>query len=86
MKKPFWHRISDTEIKSLIEAGKTNAFVMENYRQPTWCGYHEALNGSMGCWSLTDNFGSRKSISKKFCANCDCFKNNSIKPCHTQTL
>jgi hypothetical protein len=79
MKKPFWHRITNSEVKELIAQGKTNEFVMSNYRQPTWCEYPEALNGTMGCWSLTDNLGLRRKISKKFCSGCDCFKNKSIQ-------
>lgn len=72
MKKPFWHRLPDCEIKRLLSEAVTVDFVLQNYRQPTWCNYQDALAGVMGCWSLTDNFGSRKSISKKFCSSCDC--------------
>jgi hypothetical protein len=70
--RAFWHRLPDWKIQKMIKEGVSNGFVVENYRQPTWCNYPEALNGVMGCWSLTDIFGLRKMISKKFCSECDC--------------
>ena len=71
-KKAFWHRLPDWKIRKMIEKGTSIGFVLANYRQPTWCGYPDALAGTIGCWSLTDNFGLRKKISKQFCSGCDC--------------
>lgn len=77
MKKNYFHKVSQEEIDNLISEKKSWRYVMENYKQPNWCQYHEALNGTMGCWSLTDisKKSLRTKISKKFCSDCDCFAN-----------
>jgi hypothetical protein len=74
--KPFWHEISQSEIDGLVERKVTTQFVIDNYSQPTWCSYPDALMGVMGCWSLTDNEpnGLRTNISPEYCATCPCFK------------
>lgn len=73
--KPYYHSISNNEIKWAIKNKKTVEFVMNNYKQPKWCLYPDALKGIMGCWSLTnlENEGTnnRKSISLSFCSDCD---------------
>lgn len=73
----YFHELTEEEIKELVELKRDWKYVMDNYKQPDWCTYYEALAGVMGCWSLTDTAaqGLRASISKKFCAGCDCFKN-----------
>lgn len=75
----YWHEIPQEEIKSLINSGVTNQHVVDNYKQPDWCGYPEALMGMMGCWSLTDNTadGLRTKICKDFCFTCPYFKQKS---------
>ena len=51
---------------------------MNNFKQPAWCNYTGALRGEFGCWSLMDLYGLRKSISKKYCKDCDyCSEKNS---------
>ena len=73
--KQYWHELSQADIDKLI--GKvTNQFIMDNYKQPDWCTYPEALSGLMGCWSLGDatKDGSRTKISNKFCEKCDYYK------------
>jgi hypothetical protein len=72
----YWHQISQEEIVDLIEKGTTNQYIVDNYKQPEWCSYHEALMGQLGCWSLVDNTpdGLRTKISESFCSNCDCFE------------
>jgi hypothetical protein len=69
--KPFWHRESKKNIESLIKKGLTIQYLLENYRQPTWCNYPDALAGMMGCWSLTGD--NRTEISHKFCSSCECY-------------
>lgn len=75
--KKYWHELSDDEINVLIEQNKTWSFILENYLQPSWCGYNQALNGRMGCWSLTASiYGddcTRRQISKDFCKTCDLY-------------
>lgn len=73
MIKPFFHRITKKEFNKLIDDKRTWGFVMENFRQPTWCDYPDALSGKMGCWSLTQ-WPCVKSISKKYCETCDACK------------
>jgi hypothetical protein len=73
-KLPFFHELPDEQIKELLESGMTWGQLMEKYNQPSWCGYPNALNGQMGCWSLVDMYGERKNISPEYCKNCDCFQ------------
>jgi len=71
-----FHELSQDEINTLISEKRTIGYVMDNYKQPDWCAYPNALNGHMGCWSLMDlgKDGTRTKISESFCANCDSFK------------
>lgn len=72
--KRYWHELSDDEVNTLISENKTWNFIMENYSQPSWCGYVDALNGDMGCWSLTASIVgdcTRSKISTDFCKTCD---------------
>ena len=71
--KLYWHELTDEHIKKLISQKKTVGYVLKNYRQPKWCSYPKALEGIMGCWSLTDG-ELRKKISVEYCKNCDLFK------------
>lgn len=68
----YWHELSQEKIDELISKKVTLKYVMDNYKQPDWCNYPNALEGVMGCWSLTDNRkdGLRTKISKQFCSNC----------------
>ena len=72
--KKYFHELSDEEIKELLENKVTWEYVMKNFKQPDWCGYTNALEGAMGCWSLIDYFGRRKEISREFCKDCPCFE------------
>lgn len=71
----YFHELEQTEIDILIADKKTVGYIMENYKQPDWCNYPEALSMTMGCWSLCDlsKDGLRTKISKDFCKGCDCF-------------
>ena len=66
--KKYWHELSKDEVKNLN--GNTWGYVMDNYKQSDWCKYPGALQGILGCWSLTDP-EIRIKISKDFCKNCD---------------
>ena len=48
--KKFWHETDNEERKKLRD--KTWQYVVDNYKQPDWCNYPEALAGDMGCWAL----------------------------------
>ena len=69
----YWHKASNIQAQKLLDSNATIKEFMEQYSQPDWCGYPDALEGEMGCWSLT-SFKLRKRISPKFCKSCDCFK------------
>lgn len=68
--KPFFHELPQSTIDQMIKDGKTLQYVMDNYRQPEWCKYPNALNDKMGCWSLVC---MRTDISREFCEDCDCY-------------
>ena len=69
--KRYWHELSDTTIRRLITKRTTWGEIMGRYKQPDWCNYPDALEGIMGCWSLT-GINTRKQISKAYCKKCDC--------------
>lgn len=70
MKILYWHTLPDDLVDHLFQTGITWGEVMEQYAQPPWCRLSEALNGTMGCWTLTDR-DLRKRISAKFCDKCE---------------
>ena len=75
--KPYWHKLTQGQIDYLLTKNVTNQHIVENYLQPDWCGYDEALNGVMGCWTLMDiKTNGRKKICKEYCKDCDCFIKN----------
>jgi hypothetical protein len=72
----YFHEADEEEIVKFSE-GKTWGDLQKEYAQPTWCNYPEALNGTMGCWTLCDIKG-RKVISERFCGDCDCFQSTNL--------
>lgn len=76
MSKKYWHELPQQEIDRMIEEKTSLQFVVDNYSQPDWCTYPEALMGMMGCWSLTDLTagGTREKVSETYCKDCECFK------------
>ena len=73
--KKYFHELEQSEIDTLIAEKKTIGYIHENYKQPDWCNYPNALEGNMGCWSLMNLLkeGMRTKISKDFCKNCERF-------------
>jgi hypothetical protein len=69
MRRPFLS-ITDAEWKTLCDANTTWQWIMENFDQPEWCNYPDALSGMMGCWSLVGRYVT----GKKYCKNCECNK------------
>lgn len=46
----YFHQLSESD---RIEASNlTVAQILNQYTQPDWCKYPDALAGCMGCWSL----------------------------------
>lgn len=77
MKKKYFHEIPQEEINNLIQKNRTYKYLAENYLQPSWCTYPEALDPELGCWSLMDFTpeGIRNKISEDYCRLCENFKN-----------
>jgi len=73
--KSYFHELSESEIDLLIKDKVTISDILENYKQPDWCNYPDALSMIMGCWSLCDlrKDGKRSKINVNFCSTCDCF-------------
>jgi hypothetical protein len=70
--KPYFHELNDKEYKKIFKVkGRSWQWLMDNYSQPDWCTYPEALCGDMGCWSLVWH---RKEINEEYCKNCDLHK------------
>jgi hypothetical protein len=76
--KRYFHELEQSEIDILLVEKKTVGDVLRSYKQPEWCDYPDALEMSMGCWSLCDmsQGGLRTKISREYCKNCDCFVND----------
>ena len=64
MNKPYFHELSDKEFKSAISERKR----YNDFHQPPWCGYPDALEPMTGCWVLTE----RKVKCEADCLNCEC--------------
>mgnify|MGYP007069472104 CR=1 FL=1 len=71
----YFHEIPQSEVDSLISEKKTIGYILENYKQPDWCKYPDALAMTIGCWSLCDTQkdGLRTKISRDYCACCEFF-------------
>jgi hypothetical protein len=63
----YFHKVTKVGFSKLVAEKKTWKDIMENYSQPSWCSYPDALSGAMGCWSLT----SLMIKNKRSCSNCD---------------
>ncbi len=69
----YFHELHQEQIDELVTNHVTIEYIKERYQQPDWCGYPNALDGWLGCWSLMDlsKDGLRYKISKEFCEKCD---------------
>lgn len=76
LSKPYFHELEQTIIDNLIANNKTVDYIKQNYKQPYWCKYPDALSMNYGCTSLCDlsKDGYRTRISKDYCNGCECFK------------
>jgi len=72
MDKKYFHELTDKEYQELIiDKSLTINDVMEQFAQPYWCTYPEALEGEMGCWSLVFD---RQKINREYCEKCECYR------------
>lgn len=67
--KPFFHEQTKEKIAEIFASGITYGEFMQQYAQPSWCTYPEALAGRMGCNSL---MMKPETISHDFCKTCEC--------------
>ena len=75
----YFHEATDEEIDKLIADKATIGDLKKEYIQPDWCTYPDALDGPMGCWSLMDIKGLRKSIGHDYCKTCECYSSATSK-------
>lgn len=61
--------LTKEEYNELVTSKMTYDKLAKEYPQPKWCGYPDALYGTMGCWSLL----SFMVTSEDFCKDCDCY-------------
>lgn len=84
MSKKMFHEEfkSEDEFEAYKEANpdKTFAEFSEEYDQPSWCTYPDALYGVMGCWSLVGCLVT----GEDYCRNCECHKSNAERPVRPQ--
>lgn len=74
-KKRLWHRVPKDEQVAILKSKMTVGEFMKRYEQPAWCNYPDALEGTMGCWSLMIA-GEIK--SRASCKGCDCLGRPSL--------
>lgn len=68
--KKYFHELSKDEFNELVKKKYTWGKLAEDYPQPKWCNYPNALEGEMGCWSLVGLMIK----SENDCQNCDLCK------------
>lgn len=68
MEKKYFHELTDKEFEEVVNDDLTYG----DFKQPKWCGYPDALDWNMGCWSLT----GRTIKTKNDCKNCECYIKN----------
>ena len=73
VEKPFFHELPQETIDQLIKEERTVQYIVDNFKQPTWCMMPDALSFYVGCNSLSDIWKNsrRKEISESFCKDCD---------------
>ena len=67
-----FHKFDNIDKRSMLMY-YSFAQILESYKQPDWCGKHEALNGIFGCNELLGL--TQNKINKDFCSKCKDFKN-----------
>lgn len=68
--KKYWHELSKKEQEEVkLRNGYTVGEFLNEFSQPDWCSYPEALESVMGCWALF--FGDVH--DKNYCRRCECF-------------
>ncbi|HDY68991.1 MAG TPA: hypothetical protein ENH85_14525 [Candidatus Scalindua sp.] len=69
MKRKYFHELTKKDYFELAKRGITYKKLAKLHPQPKWCGYPNATEGVMGCWSLT----SFMINSENDCKKCDLY-------------
>ena len=70
MKKYFHKEVDEYVWEDFVKQGKTWKWLLDNYKQPNWCSYENALGGVFGCWSLLFFLVKKEDL----CKNCLFYK------------
>jgi len=73
----YFHEIDEQERQAIFDRNIPVREVVEQYKQPDWCTYRNALQGGMGCWSLL--LGDVAKKGEEFCRTCDTHKDYEEK-------
>lgn len=68
--KPYFHEVSDEQWAAMLATDMSWGQLAEQYEQPAWCTYPDALAGQVGCWSLV----GRMVAGEDYCKNCDLYR------------
>ena len=71
----YFHELTEDEFNNICRLHITWDGCSRLYPQPKWCGYPDAVQGLMGCWSLMCFMVT----GEKYCKNCDCYIPNMKK-------
>lgn len=71
----YFHKLTKDEFEEIQKERMTWAECAQRYPQPVWCGYPDAVQGIMGCWSLMEFYddGSNWVTGHNYCKDCNCY-------------
>ena len=69
-----FHELTEEEWAWLKAEGTTWGELEQDFSQPLWCGYYEALHGRFGCWSLIAIGEPYRITSEADCQKCELYK------------
>lgn len=73
--KKYFHELSKEEISELQKKKVGWGYIRDNFKQPKWCSYPDALDFERGCWTLTELYhGISKIRCELDCAKCECYR------------
>ncbi len=70
-----FHELTDSERDKLFKNEMTCAKLAEDYPQPDWCEYPDAVS-PLGCWGLI--FGHVHDKGKEYCSVCELNKTKKL--------
>ena len=71
----YYHELRREEFLWLAKEKNTWGEIEQDFPQPPWCSYHQAIRGLAGCWSLIHwKDGYSMVTGKDFCKTCDLYE------------